>query len=91
MSEASKQTRYIVHFTGRGFTAPDERNPNGVRVVGRGQIIVDGLRPSRSFDIPFEVIERCKKVFMEQCYCIRYVGDEPGCEYFPTVRLGKVI
>jgi hypothetical protein len=57
-SEASKQTRYIVHFTGRGFTAPDERNPNGVRVVGRGQIIVDGLRPSRSFDIPFEVIER---------------------------------
>ncbi len=87
----SEQPRYIVYFKGRGYTAPNEQNPKGIRVTGSGYVIVDGPRPARAFDIPFEVFARCKQVFMEQCYCVRYADDEPGYESYPTVRLGKAL
>jgi len=86
---SSKRPQYIVQFKGRGFGAPDKFNPNGVKVTGSGYVIVNGERPATSFHIPFEVIQHCKSVFMEQTCCARFAGDGPGREFFPTVRLGK--
>ena len=83
--------RYTVHFRGCGYTAPNDQNPNGIRVQASGSIVVDGERPARSMDIPFDVIERCKRVFMEQAMCVRYSGDSGSLERFPTVRLGKAL
>jgi hypothetical protein len=80
---------YRVNFRGSGHTAPDSNNPKGIRVTGTGYVIVEGEKPKRNFDIPFEVIERCKRVFMEQCRCVRYSKDGDGFEYFPSVWLGK--
>lgn len=91
-----KKPKYILHFTGKGFTAPDANNPKGIKVKGSGYIVVDGIRPASGFDVPSAAIEQCKKVFMEQCQCIRYDGDKPGIPgqqlgeiHFPTIKLGK--
>lgn len=83
--------RYRVNFRGSGYGPPCENNPKGVRVSASGYVIVDGERPKSNFDIPFEVIERCKQVFMQQTGCVRYSGDARSTEYFPTVWLGKVL
>jgi len=82
---------YIVHFTGKGFTAPDPSNPNGVKVTATGYVRVPGPRPKRTFDIPWDVLERCKRVFMSGCQIVRYSGDKPGVEHFPVIRLGKEV
>jgi hypothetical protein len=94
---AAPQTpKYLVHFTGKGFTAPTEKNPKGIKVTGSGTITVEGIRPASAFDVPWKVIEQCKQVFMEQCQCVQYAGDKPtipgkqlGETRFPTIKLGK--
>lgn len=81
--------RYKVHFRGKGYTAPNAQNPNGILVCGTGFLIVQGKRPARSMDIPRTVMEESKRVFMQQCQVVRFEGDAPNQENFPTVWLGK--
>lgn len=82
---------YIVYFKGKGYTAPNGKNPKGLRVIGTGKVVVEGDKPADGFKIPFEVIQRCKDAFMKECHCVRYDGDKPGWECFPQVKLGKAI
>ena len=81
--------KYIVHFKGKGYTAPSPENPKGIQVTAEGTLTVQGERPESNFRIPMEVVEQCKTVFMKQCQVVHYAGDEPGTTRFPTVWLAK--
>lgn len=80
---------YVVHFKGQGYGAPDAFNPGGIKVTAKGHVAAPGIKPKSSFDIPFAIIVKCKRVFMEQTGCEKYAGDKPGEAHFPTVWLGK--
>lgn len=78
---------YTVQFIGRGYTKPTAINPMGIHVTARGFIKVCGDRPNSSFNIPFDVIERCKQIFMEETGCFSYSGDSENTTCYPVVKL----
>jgi hypothetical protein len=82
---------YLVYFNGMGWTEPTDINPKGIKVRAKGSMTVEGPRPKSGFDIPYEVIKKCKDAFMSETGCVRFAEDEENIEYFPTVKLGKEV
>ncbi len=84
-----EEKTYIVNWKAQGYTAPNEQNPKGIKITGEGFVVAHGSRPTRNFDIPIDVIQQCKKTFMERCQVVKFLGDTSNCERFPTVWLDK--